>query len=373
MKVHKDKIALVVPSLAGGGAERVMVNLAGAFCRLGEQVDLLVASLDKFSHLHVPSIVHVVDLKARRTAFAAFSLASYLRRERPKAVLVTLAHANIVALVARKLARVATRIVIRETSLLSISTSTSRQIRGRLVPFLAKKFYLKADAIIAQSQGVADDLSHFLALPSDRIDIIYNPVVSSELYERASRPPNHPWFAEEAPPVIVGVGRLDPEKDFSTLLRAFCLVKRNRNVRLMILGEGPERHLLNSVAERLGISEAVVLPGFVDNPLPFIANASVLVLTSLFEGLPNVLIEALACGTPVVATDCPGGTREILEQGRYGMLVQVGDVEALARAIEQTLDNPPDRIFLKSAAERFSVDVIAKQYLSVLIGGVGGQ
>jgi glycosyltransferase involved in cell wall biosynthesis len=368
MQEHYHKLALVVPSLAGGGAERVMVNVAGAFSKIGHRVDLVVASLKQSTFLHVPSTVRVVDLKTKRTAFAVLPLVSYLRRERPNALLATLAHANIVALIARRLAGVATRTVIREASVISISSSTAPQFRGRLVPFLAKKFYRQADAIIAQSEGVAGDLSSLLGLSPDKIDVIYNPIVGPELHERASRPVEHPWFAKSTLPVIIGVGRLDPEKDFPTLLRAFSMVRGNRNVRLMILGEGPERFALESLAKKLGIADVVTLPGFVENPLPFIANASLLALTSRFEGLPNVVIEALACGTPVVATDCPGGTTEILEGGRFGKLAPVGDVENLAAAIEETLENPPDPMFLKGAAERFSVDAIARQYLEVLIG-----
>jgi glycosyltransferase involved in cell wall biosynthesis len=368
MQKHSDKIALLVPSLGGGGAERVMVNLAGAFSQAGHQVDLVAAAPKGHSLLRVPSAVRVVDLKAKRTALAVLPLVAYLRRERPKALLATLAHANIIALVARKLARVPTRTVVREASLMSISSSTAPQLRGRFVPLLAKKFYPQADAIIAQSRGVADDLSHLLGLPLDRIDVIYNPVVSQKLLERASRTPDHPWFTKGAPPVVLGVGRLDPEKDFPTLFRAFSIVRKNRNVRLIILGEGPQRCELESLAQELGVADVVELPGFVENPLPYMANASVLVLTSLFEGLPNVLIEALACGTPVVATDCPGGVTEILEKGRYGMLSPVGDFEAVAAAIEETLENPPSPRFLKGSAERFSVEKIAKQYLEVLIG-----
>ena len=237
-----------------------------------------------------------------------------------------------------------------------------------MIPLFAKKLYPQADGIITVSHGAADDLAHVLDLPFDRIDVIYNPIVTPELHERAGRMVDHPWFAAGAPPVIIGVGRLDPEKDFLTLLRASNIVRRNRNVRLMILGEGPERFALESLAQELGMTGVVTLPGFVENPLPFIANASVLVLTSRFEGLSNVLIEALACGTPVVATDCPGGPTEILGGGRYGKLAPVGDFKEVARAIEGTLENPPDPMFLKSAAERFSVDAIARQYLKVLIG-----
>ncbi len=362
------KIALFMESLRGGGAERVMLNLSRKFSQLGHQVDLVVASAKGPYRSHVPDSVKLVDLRANRTVGAIFPLTSYLRRQSPEALLSKMSHCNIVSLLARKLAGSLSRVVISEVSLLGISTRTAAQLRSRLIPFLAKRLYPEAGAIIAVSRGVADDLASVLDLPFDRIDVIYDPVVGPEFHERAGLALEHPWFTRGAPPVILGVGRLDPEKDFRTLLRAFSVVRGNRNVRLMILGEGPERFVLESLAQELGIADIVTLPGFVENPLPLIANAAVLVLTSRFEGLPNVLIEALGCGTPVVATDCPGGTTEILEQGRYGMLAPVGDFKEVARAIEETLENPPDPMFLKGAAERFSVDAIARQYLEVLVG-----
>lgn len=368
MSEVRRRISLFMESLGGGGAERVMLNLALAFSRLDHHVDLVVASAHGPYRSQVPDVVRLVDLKTTRTVRALVPLATYLRRQSPDVLLSKQGHCNIVSLLSRKLAGSATRVVISEVSLMSISTRTATQLRSRLIPFLAKRLYPLADAIIAVSRGVADDLACALELASERISVIYDPVVTPELHERAMRAVEHPWFARGAPEVVIGVGRLDPEKDFSTLLRAFNIVRRNRNVRLMILGEGPERSVLESLAQKLGITDVMTLLGFVENPLPFIANSSVLALTSRFEGLPNVLIEALACGTPVVATDCPGGTTEILEQGRYGMLAPVGDHEAMARAIEETLENPPDPIFLKCASERFSVNAIARQYLDVLVG-----
>jgi glycosyltransferase involved in cell wall biosynthesis len=362
------KIALFLESLRGGGAERVMLNLARKFSQWGHQVDLVVASGKGQYKSQVPDSVRLVDLGTTRTFRAIAPLASYLRRQSPDVLLSKMGHCNIASVLARKLAHASTRLIISEVSLMGISTKDSPVLRSRLVPFLAKRLYPRADAIIAVSRGVANELARVLDLASDRINVIYDPVVTPELHEKAGRPLEHPWFTKDAPPVVLGVGRLDPEKDFPTLLRAFSIVRVNRNVRLMILGEGPERSKLESLAQELSIAADAALPGFAENPLPFIANASVLTLTSRFEGLPNVLIEALACGTPVVATDCPGGTREILEGSRYGKLAPVGDAENLAAAIEATLDNPPDRMLLKGAAERFSVDTIAKQYLEALIG-----
>jgi len=355
-------------SLGGGGAERIMLNLARKFAQWGHQVDIVVASAKGPYLSQIPDSVRLVDLRTTRTITAIRPLARYLRRESPNALLSKMGHCNIAAVLARKISGTRTRVVIAEVSLLKTSTRSAPQFRSRWIPFFAKRVYPWADRIVAISGGVADDLSRLLDLPLESIEVIYNPVVTPELYERAACAPAHPWFKKGVPPVILGVGRLDPEKDFPTLLRAFSMVRRNRNVRLMILGEGPERFVLESLAQELGITDVLALPGFVENPLPFIANAAVLVLTSLFEGLSNVLIEALACGTPVVATDCPCGPREILDGGRYGMLAPVGDFEEVARTIEETLENPPDPMFLKGSAERFSVDAIARQYLEVLIG-----
>jgi glycosyltransferase involved in cell wall biosynthesis len=345
-----------------------MLNLAKEFCRLGHQVDLVVASTKGADRLQVPDSVRLVDLETTRTITAILPLARYLRNESPDVLLSKMGHCNIVSILARKLAGSPTRVVISEVSLIGISTRSAAQFRSRLIPFLARRLYPRADAIIAVSHGVSDDLSRVLNVGPKRIKVIYDPVVTPELHEKIGRQVEHPWFTKSAPPVIVGVGRLDPEKDFSTLLRAFTIIRRNRQIRLMILGEGPERPVLESLVQDLGVAADVSLPGFVENPLPFIDRASALVLTSRFEGLSNVLIEALACRTPIVATDCPCGPREILDQGRYGKLVPVRDVQAVACAIEQTLDDPPDPLLLKTAAERFYVDVIAKEYLEVLMG-----
>ena len=261
-------------SLGGGGAERIMLNLARKFSRLEYQVDLVVASAKGPYRAQVPDSVRLVDLGTTRTITAILPLARYLRSELPDVLLSKMGHCNIVSLLSRKLAGSATRVVISEVSLMGISTKTAAQLRSRLIPFLAKRLYPRADAIIAVSQGVADDLASVLDLPFDKIDVIFDPVVTPELHKRAGRPLEHPWFTKGAPPVIIGVGRLDPEKDFPTLLRAFSMVRGNRNVRLMILGEGPERFVLESLAQELGIADVVTLPGFVENPLPFIANAS---------------------------------------------------------------------------------------------------
>jgi len=178
-------------------------------------------------------------------------------------------------------------------------------------------------------------------VPRARIDMILNPVITPDLHALGASPLSHPWFAPGQPPVVVGIGRLERQKDFPTLIRAVARVRRSRPVRLLILGEGGKRPALEALVHELGLEEDVALPGFVENPYAYLARAQVFALSSIFEGLPTVLIEALALGTPVVATDCRTGPREILDDGRLGRLVAMAQPEALAAAIAETLDRPP--------------------------------
>jgi glycosyltransferase involved in cell wall biosynthesis len=227
--------------------------------------------------------------------------------------------------------------------------------------------YLAADGITAVSQGIAEDLVCSFGLPRERVTTIYNPVVTPELLAQAQAPLDHPWFAPDAPPVILGVGRLHPQKDFPTLLRAFARVRAVRVVRLVILGEGEQRAALQQLVAELGLTKDVALPGFVGNPFAYMARAGVFVLSSAYEGLPGVLIQALACGCPVVSTDCPSGPGEILEQGAYGPLVGVGDVAALAQAMLALLAHPPAAERLRHRAAEFSLDRAVDRYWRVLL------
>ena len=236
------------------------------------------------------------------------------------------------------------------------------------LPGLARHFYRHADSIIAVSNGVADDLAQLIAVPRSRITTIYNPVFSSELAARSHEPLAHAWLTPHAPPVVLGIGKLKPQKDFACLIRAFARVRAVRPARLIILGDGAQRESLLALARQLQVAPDVELPGFVANPFAYLARARVFVLSSAWEGLSNVIIEALACGCPVVSTDCPSGPAELLDHGRYGGLVPVGDDEALARTIVQTLDNPPDRQQLQTRASEFSIERAAAEYRRVLLG-----
>ena len=225
---------------------------------------------------------------------------------------------------------------------------------------------------MAVSHGVGDSLAELADIPRERITTIYNPTVTPDLHAGARVPLDHPWFRPDAPPVVPGAGRLVPPKDFPTLLRAFARVRAQRPARLVILGEGKRRGELETLAATLGITADTAMPGFVENPYPYMARAAVFVLSSVREGLPNVLIEALACGCPVVSTDCPSGPAEVLDGERYGRLVPTGDDAALARALCATLEKAPPRERLIERGRFFSVDRAVEQYERLLLGTNAG-
>jgi glycosyltransferase involved in cell wall biosynthesis len=275
-------------------------------------------------------------------------------------------HANIVALWARYLSGVSKRLVVTTHNTLSLSINNSSNRTSQLMPFLIRHFYPWADEIVAVSKGVADDLTLTTGLPREKIQVIYNPVVTPDMLKEAQTPLNHPWFASGEPPVILAVGRLTKQKDFSTLIRAFSLVQQQYKARLMILGEGEERPLLNRLIQELGLENGVIMPGFVSNPYAYMSRAAVFVLSSAWEGLGIVLIEALAVGTPVVSTNCQSGPSEILDNGKYGRLIPVGDIQAMAKAILNTLQNLPPPDFLQNRANEFSLENSLRKYFELI-------
>jgi glycosyltransferase involved in cell wall biosynthesis len=237
-------------------------------------------------------------------------------------------------------------------------------IGASIIPWLLGCLHRWADAVVAVSEGVADDIVCTTGIPRDRVCVIHNPVITPALLPAASARPPHPWFEERTCPIVLGVGRLVPQKNFPLLIDAFAEIRRERDARLVILGEGPERAHLEALVQRHGLEESVALPGFVDNPYACMARASVFVLSSDFEGLPTVLIESLGVGTPVVATDCESGPREILRDGALGELVPVGNVQALARGIAQTLASPR-RAPSAELLHPYTLDAVVEQFQKV--------
>jgi glycosyltransferase involved in cell wall biosynthesis len=366
--LSKERVCLFLPSLHGGGAEKVMFNLAQGLCKLGLKVDLVLVQAEGAYLKELPDAVRVIDLKASRVLSSLPSLVRYLRNERPIAILSAMDYANVVALLAVKLARISARTIVSVHTNLSMDIAHALSLKTRLTRYWIRPFYHRASAVVAVSQGVADDLVRLISLPPDKVRVIFNPVVTSDFFIKASAPVEHPWFQSGEPPVVLGVGRLTLAKDFSALIRAFAIVRDKRPAHLLILGEGEERDTLEALVKKLGLEGDVALPGFVDNPFCYARASALFVLSSRYEGFGNVLAEAMACNTPVVSVDCPSGPAEILEDGRWGTLVPVGDDALLAEAIHSQLDSVASAEMVESIMERFHEDRIVAQYLDVLIG-----
>mgnify|MGYP002777004135 CR=1 FL=1 len=362
--IYEKRIALFIPNLHGGGAERATVNLLRAMSETGVPVDLVLASAEGEYLEQVPQQVRVVNLAVGRVIKSILPLANYLRKEKPFALISQMNHANVGAVVARELARVESLLVLVEQN--TPSVEKSKLFRGRLVPPLMKLLYPSADVIVGVSTGVAQDLKTQFGIDQSKVKVIYNPVVDNKLFAQAKAPLYHPWFQEDSPPVFLAVGRLTEQKDFINLIKAFEVLRRQKIARLLILGEGDARNELEATITSLKLSEDVSLPGFVENPYAYMSRASAFVLSSRWEGLPTVLIEAMACGCPVIATDCPSGPREILAAGVYGSLIPVGDVKALSTAMLQVLETPVDRNLLLKRAMDFASERLLFQYLEIL-------
>lgn len=372
MNNPKISVSFFLPNLDGGGAERAMLHLAAGMAKRGIKTDLILANAEGEYLEKVPPEVRLINLNSRTPVilWKTLALRRYLQQEKPTYLLSALDILS-AATWAKKLAGVPTKVIMCVQTNLSQQFKNDTGIMSKIRPLLVKQWYPLADGTIAASQGVAEDVSQISGIPVKNIDVIYNPVVMPELFDKAKEPINHPWFAPGEPPVILGVGRLVPQKDFPTLIKAFAILRRQISAKLVILGEGEKRPQLEALVRELKLENDVDLPGFKDNPYTYMAKATLFVLSSAWEGFGNVVAEAMAVGTPVVSTNCPSGPAEILENGKYGNLVSMGDVDGLADAILETLKNPTNSQLLQERALDFTVDNVVDQYLRVL--GVESQ
>lgn len=357
-------IALFIPDFTVGGGERITIILARGLAELGFEVDLVVANAQGALRSEVPEGVRIVDLGVSRMRWALPGLVRYLRRRRPAWIAPTIEDANVVAIIAAKLAGRHTRVMLRIANTLSVMATRSSSLPTRLTFLGVRKLYRRADVLIACSQGVADDMFTYANVPRSATRVIYQAAVNPDLPELARAPLDHPWFAGGGPPVIIGVGRLVEQKNFALLVDAFARLRRTHDARLAILGDGPLREELESQIHHLGLTEDVDVAGWDTNPYRHVARSQLFVLSSRFEGLPGVLIEALACGVPVVATDCPSGPREILQDGKYGALVPMDEPEALAEAMRLSLDDPQPPP--PAAWRPFTQEQVAREYDALL-------
>jgi len=362
--MHDPLLSFFIHDLRSGGAERNIVRLVNGVADRGIRTDLVVISKTGVYLDELDPRVKVFELPQSRAATAPLGLSRYLNARRPDALISSLTHVNVAAILGRALARHRPRLIVTERNQFTRNRALKRglvRLSYSLVPLL----YRRADVIGAVAEGVRDDLALAIGLPASRIEVLHNPVVSSDIANRAGQAPAHHWLSGGDVPVILSVGRLTRQKNFSLLIRAFAELRKSRMARLIILGEGELRQQLTDEATGLGVLDDVDLPGFDPNPFGYMALADVFVSSSDWEGLPTVLIEAMACGTTVVATDCDSGAREVLEDGKYGRIVPMGDAGAMSRALADAIDTPDDRDRLVARAQVFNLDRSISRYLDV--------
>ncbi len=361
-----NNIALLIPNLACGGAERVMLTLAHGFLSCGYQVNLLLLRREGELLELVPPEVNLVVFNARKPRQVILPLAYWLRKYRPAVLLSSLSQLAWVSSLACRFSGVDIRLVCREENTLTSVLKNMNSLSADLRLWLLRSFCGEAE-FVCVSDGAATDLKKNIRRANAVVYSIPNPVIDEQFYQRAKIKVEHTWFYEEGIKVILAVGRLHIQKGFDVLLKAFSKVYSNRqDVRLLIMGEGPDRAFLEQQRDKLGLREVVDMPGFVANPLPYMTNADLFVFSSRWEGLGNALIEALACGVKVVATDCPNGPREILENGRYGELVPPDDPEALAVAMMRALRTRKSLSVSFRWLERYSVKQVVSRHLEVM-------
>jgi len=365
------KIAIFSPSLKSGGAEQVVVNLARGFLRANHAVHLVLADARGELLSELPTGITIINLGKKRLINCVIPLIRYVRINKPDIFLSSQTHANVITSLAFHFFSNSTKLILSEHTSISIHLTPVYRNKGRYIVQLAKMFFPRADAIVAVSNGAAKNISQIINIAEDQLNVIYNPVQLSEIEEKSSEMVSHPWLLSDGVPVILAVGRLTSAKDYPTLLRAFQLLVQKRDARLIILGEGEDRDELEKLVIDLNLFEKVSMPGYADNPYAYMSKSSLFVLSSAWEGFAVVIVEALSCGSTVVATNCPSGPAEILDDGRFGSLVPVGDAETLADAIDVALDNRRDPVSQQTRAQEFAENKAVKKYLSLFYSLTG--
>jgi len=361
-------VAFFVPSLTVGGAQRATVGVANGLAERGYSVDLIVSYREGAFLNRVNDSVRIHSLDTPRVPVvgigaSAPALRSYLEERTPPVLFSAMTYANLVSIAAGAASNTGTKVVGIEHS----TFGNRAGIKERLTLALATYSYELVDHVVAVSEGVAGSIVANTVLSEPDVSVLHNPVSIATVRAESRVSIEDSWLRADDLNVLLWAGRLEPEKDLLTLLEAFASVHRaDPTTRLILAGTGSKREELESSVETLGIERAVSFPGYIGNPYPYMRQASAFVLSSRREGLPTVLIEALACGCPVVSTDCPSGPREILADGTYGTLVPVGDERALAEAIRSTLEDPPDPARLSERAEEFTTSAVLDQYVALI-------
>ncbi|MEN8212734.1 MAG: glycosyltransferase [Pseudomonadota bacterium] len=357
-------VCLYFPSYGDGGVERMTANLASGLAEAGVKVDFII------NHQAAPYLsgleysVNFVTPPDNSSQHLGW-LVDYLNTSQPDVLMTVKDAAGIMAIRAKKRSRAESRIIVRTgTALLSrFGHRGTGVVKRWLKSRKLKRYYQQADGHIAVAFGSRQELHQLIGIPEEAIIVIKNPVITPSLLKLQHETLDHPWFAPSGKSLVMGMGGFRQQKDFTTLIRAFALLHQSRPCRLLLLGKGRQQQRLIQLCRELGIEEDVMFPGFTDNPYPWLKRADLFVLSSLWEGSPNVLTEALASGTPVVATDCQSGPREILQDGKYGELVPLSDPQRMSEAMARTLDHPLNSEQLVEAASEYTLEASTRSYI----------
>ena len=369
MNPDNKHATLVFSNLQAGGIQRAMLTLAGGLLKRGWAVDLLVVNGNGPLWQDIPKQARFIDLGKNRAVDTLGGVIKYLREHRPTVMLSSQTHLNAVAILGRMLSGWKGRLVLSEHIAILEHAKFSTGKKDRYNPLVARLLYRFGDAVIVVSQAAADELLQVTGLPAERVHVAYNPIVNEKMIEISFESPNHRWFKGQSYKIVLAAGRFTEQKDFLTLISAFKTVHlKLPNARLVILGEGKLESEYRALIKSLGLEEVIDLPGFQANPYSFMRYSQLFVLSSRWEGFGNVLVEAMACGTPVVSSDCPHGPSEVLENGKYGDLVAPGNETAMAEAIINSLERQHNRDALIARSLDFSVDKIIDQYEKTMTG-----
>jgi glycosyltransferase involved in cell wall biosynthesis len=358
-------LAVVMRALEGGGAQRDMVLLCNALAAKGVRIDILVLQPEGPLRRLVDPSIRVVAIPGRHMRYAIPGLRRLLRDLQPALVVSSEAGLNLYTLIAVRTLpkRHRPKLMLREVGSPSIAQYRDPYLQNRMAYRILRRVYGSADRIVALTEGARRDLVENFAVPADRIAVMAtNAVVPQAMAAQLAQ-----WDGETGRDdnLIVCVGRLSPEKDQATLIRALALLPAQRSWRLAMVGDGIERRALEALAREHGVADRIVFTGHVADPFAWMRRARLAVCASVYEGLCNAIIEALACGTPVVSTDCPYGPGEILQGGRYGTLVPVGDAAAMAAAIDAALSGQPDRRTLMARGLNYTAERAAERFLEI--------
>lgn len=363
-------IGMLIGSLEGGGAERVALNLANEFAKRKIPFTLILRFKKGPYVKQLNSNIHVLELTANNPIIIVFKLIKACKKNQIDVLFAISRYNNILALIANFVLR--KRTIIREATTFDgfykkKTINKLERVKSQLFLKLIQFLYPKADAIVANSKDTAKDIENHISVSGNKIVVINNPLIDDQIQTQSNQPVDDEYFSNTSTPRIISAGRLVYQKNFQHLIKSFALLKKTMpSASLTILGEGPQETQLKELVKQLDLGNDVCFLGFVDNPYKYLKHADVFVLSSIFEGFGNVLVESLAIGLPVVSTNCPGGPREILDNGKFGALVPVNDEKAMSIAIIRVLAAKTDKQKLIDRSKIYSIEKITDKYFEVL-------